>query len=243
MDSGIETLHIVQNLTQGAILLADAVLDAQWTAVGDIYTLLNEVNEFCPAVRGKICVNLDADSPICNWDGLEGVNMEEERFETFVETWNTRTTLIYEQVETSKDDLEELLDFVKNIERTAKSYNWAFQIARLFGLLLAALSFLIVLGVAVRLSKAVVCLRHWVLVPMFLFLVVLCFAFSLVFIVGSTSLADLCVDSPDDRMLLLVQRLESHFSPLTYELIVFYMSSTFVDAAVVLCVIVCFVMF
>ena len=50
------------------------------------------------------------------------------------------------------------------------------------------------------LLKLFKCLRHWLLLPIFIFLVIVCWIFCTVFIVGSTAAADMCVDSPDDRV-------------------------------------------
>jgi hypothetical protein len=223
LDSGIETLHIVQNLTQGGINLIDSALEVQWDAGDEIYTLLKEVNQyhFCPEVRVKVCPNI-SDTSTCNFEGLD--IFDEKLIEQIGAGLNIVRSVLRWQIEKSKDDLEEFLVFTNRIENTAQSYYWAFQIARFFGLLLAALCFLFVLGVAFRLPKVATCLRHRIVVPMFVFLVILSFVFSLVFIVGSTTLADMCVDSPDPRMLVLVEKLEPHFSPITYDFVLFYIN-------------------
>jgi len=48
--------------------------------------------------------------------------------------------------------------------------------------------------------KLFACLRHWILLPIFILLVVMTLIFSMVFIIGSTATADVCEDTPDKRI-------------------------------------------
>ena len=88
------------------------------------------------------------------------------------------------------------------------------QVAATFAAILSVLCLLIAYGVVeawcgctknrnciLRLFKY---LRHWLLLPMFILFVVISWVFSMVFIIGSTAAADLCVDSPDDRVAAMV---------------------------------------
>jgi len=84
------------------------------------------------------------------------------------------------------------------------------QIASTFALLLAVLCIIICYGVIEAWFggckrgncgvKLFACLRSWLILPLFIFLVIMAWVFSMVFIIGSTASADMCVDSPDTRL-------------------------------------------
>jgi hypothetical protein len=88
-----------------------------------------------------------------------------------------------------------------------------FIVAAVFASLLALLNILISVGVitawrnpsAARKRSFTRFLRSWVLIPLFGFLVICSWIFSMVFIVGSTMAADTCVDSPDERVQALLE--------------------------------------
>lgn len=71
------------------------------------------------------------------------------------------------------------------------------------------------------------CLQKCFVIPIFVLMVVLSWAFSLVFVIGSIGLADMCYDSPDDNFRLLVTKLQSNFSPIVFRMILFYVSGTY----------------
>jgi len=89
-------------------------------------------------------------------------------------------------------------------------YNWAFFVASSFAGLLLILCIFISYGIIEAwcgcsknrkcLSKVFAILRNWLMLPIFIFLVIISWLFSMVFIIGSTASADMCVDSPDERL-------------------------------------------
>jgi hypothetical protein len=79
------------------------------------------------------------------------------------------------------------------------------------------------------------CLRKWFLVPSFAILVAFSFFFSMLFIIGSMSVADLCVDSPDNRILTILERFQEQLSPIAVEIASFYINGTFGAAAELNC--------
>lgn len=83
------------------------------------------------------------------------------------------------------------------------------QLASTFAMLLLVLCLIISYGVIEAwcgFSKKQKCLklfamlRHWLLLPIFVILVILTWIFSTLFIVGSTVASDMCIDSPNQRV-------------------------------------------
>jgi hypothetical protein len=225
LESGHDTLTIVQNLTHWGINLINKALDSDKAAFDQISRLLPEFNTICPEIREEICTDVNYSST-CDWKGLEDI-FDRELFTSLLDHLGSARDDISEGLVESKSDLEDMILATEKLVSTVKNYNWAFQVARAFGLILAFLCYIIIHGVVFRMSRATKWLKHWILVPSFVVLVVLCFAFSLVFIIGSTSLADLCVDSPDTRLLVLLGRFRESFSLLVYSFMVFYISREF----------------
>jgi hypothetical protein len=182
------------------------------------------LNTICPEIREEICADIN-DSSTCDWEGFEDIWDIKVFFTSLQDHLEDTRDDLYEELVQSKSDLEGMIVATDNLVSTVETYNWAFQVARLCALVLAFLCLIIIYGVVLRISRARKWLQHWILVPIFVLLVVLCFAFSLAFIIGSTSLADLCVDSPNNRLLLLLDRFRESFSPLVYRFVVFYISS------------------
>ena len=90
------------------------------------------------------------------------------------------------------------------------NYNWAFIVASSLAGLLLILCLFISYGIIEAwcgcsknrkcVSKVFAILRNWLLLPIFILLVIISWLFSMVFIIGSTASADMCVDSPDERL-------------------------------------------
>jgi len=49
-------------------------------------------------------------------------------------------------------------------------------------------------------NKLYSCVRGWFMVPLFTVLVIICWIFSMVFVIGSTMSADMCYNGPDEKL-------------------------------------------
>jgi hypothetical protein len=215
----IDTTEIVKTLVQGGIRLIDIIIDNQVEVERNVEALLTELNSICPSVRDPLCTDI-SDVSTCNFDGV----FEGDAVSDFVAFWADAKSVSYDELEKSRSDLEELLTVIEDLNSTGKNFNWAFYCSMGFSLALAFLCLWVLLGAYFRLSKVTKCFQHFVLVPIFILLVVLSWVFSMVFVVGSIGLADMCLDSPDSRMISLLQKHKSGFSPLIFGLIIFYIS-------------------
>jgi hypothetical protein len=75
-----------------------------------------------------------------------------------------------------------------------------------------------------KLPRVFYCFRTIVIVPSFIFLVLISWVFSMVFVIGSMALADTCVDSPDAIVLNLVNNIRDDISSIIAELLIFYIT-------------------
>ncbi|KAL3919076.1 MAG: hypothetical protein SGILL_003939 [Bacillariaceae sp.] len=119
-----------------------------------------------------------------------------------------------QDMETDLQTLQALLDQADKYYPT--TLNWTFWVAVGCNLALAVIALCICATVMLLyfgrpLPRAFRCLRSFFLIPLFLFLVVLGWAFTTVFIVGSVGAADACINSPDAAMLALLNRVEDSF--------------------------------
>jgi hypothetical protein len=221
LSDGRRAISIVQHLTQGGINLIDLIDEQNAATSIAVEGLLSDANRMCPNVRDPICTDLSNPST-CNFEGVFDTDVLQITLEHFA---GAERNVYYQEIVKARDDLEELLVVVEDLDDKAATFNWALYCAMVFSLLLAALCLLIMVGIACRVSRVLSCLRHCVLVPIFSVLVVLSSVFSIVFIIGSMALADLCVDSPDDRVLVILNRFREDLSPMMVEFATFYISS------------------
>jgi hypothetical protein len=67
-------------------------------------------------------------------------------------------------------------------------------------------------------------MRHWGLVPLFVFLLVITCVFELVFVIGSTTVSDMCINSPDPRMTAALNEIGGFERSIIYEFAVYYIN-------------------
>jgi hypothetical protein len=212
---------MVQTLTQGGIDLIDLIDEQNAATSIAVEGLLEDANHICPSVRDPLCTDLSNPST-CNFEGVFDTDVLQITLEHFA---GAERNVYYQEIFKARDDLEDLLLVAADLDDKAATFNWALYCAMVFSTLLAALCLLIMVGIACRVSRVLSCLRHCVLVPIFSLLVVLSFVFAIVFIVGSMALADLCMDSPDNRVLVILNRFQEDLSPMMVEFATFYISS------------------
>ena len=104
------------------------------------------------------------------------------------------------------------------------NFDWALYCSMAFSLGLATLILCMMVGVFFKLSTFTRFLQNCFCVPLFVLLVGLSWAFSMVFVIGALGLADFCIDSPDTMMLQILEANQSNFASLLYTFIVYYIS-------------------
>jgi hypothetical protein len=222
VDTGIGTITMVKDLLQGGIDLIDTILEKQTLSSTEMDAVLNAVNSICPEVRDPLCTNI-TDPITCNLDG-DDVGEVVLNFITF---FATARSLVYEELFQCRADLVDMLVVADEMEDYGETFNWALYCSMAFSLALAVLCACVIIGAVFKLSRVIKCLEHVVLVPVFVLLVILSWVFSMVFVIGSIGLADMCIDSPDDRVMILLEKFRSRFSSsMIFEFIVFYINGT-----------------
>ena len=228
LDGGRDFIKLVGDLTRQAIVLVDLFLDNTKKATNVTGDLLIATNGFCPKVNEALCEDILSDTN-CNFTGIPF----ESEIEKVVEYFGGIRTLIFEDVEKFRDDLVTMSDAADEMDEKVQTFNWAFWIAASFSLALAVLCLLVMIGVILawvhKLPRVFYCFRMIVIVPSFIFLVLISWIFSMVFVIGSMAVADMCINSPDTNMLLLIDKLRSKISSIISEFLVFYISGKLRD--------------
>lgn len=144
---------------------------------------------------------------------------------------NSPGQYLYNKIADFRGDLVEIAENLNSLDDKMATFNWAFYIAAVFGGLLALLNIIICYGVILAWRDKLTgnCwrtfiggIRHWFVLPIFVFTVLICFVFSMVFVIGSVGIADTCVDSPDGRLVKLLDANENLFSTVMFKFVLYY---------------------
>lgn len=133
-------------------------------------------------------------------------------------------SIYYQDLISARQDLEELENLLVTMDDTAIKFNWALYCSVVGSMIMAGLCLLILFGVICPTWRLLDCLRHWFIVPAFSMLVIFAFLFALVFVLGSMAVADLCYDSPDTQILIILNRFSEQLSPLGVQIVSFYIN-------------------
>lgn len=130
--------------------------------------------------------------------------------------------------------LTDAQDIAMSIDEKASHFNWALYLSMVMSLLLAVLCIFIMTSLVWRMPKMMTCLQSKIVMPVFVLLVCSAYVFALVFVIASTSTADICInESPDDnidvRILTLLDRFRETLSPIVVDFAGFYIKQCPVD--------------
>jgi hypothetical protein len=210
----ISSLEMGQELSLEAVVLIDDFVNRLNTTTVNISDLISKVNNFCPKVTDAICKNI-TNSQTCNFTDIPVSNTFANAFENLIDSGGA---IVTNPLFDARSDLLDLNVELGQVASTISTFNWAFIIAGLFSAFLLILNLCISYGIIAawrreRMSQESKCIarllnvvRHWLLVPIFVFLVVMSWIFSMIFVVGSVTSADLCYNSPDDAVADVLQK-------------------------------------
>jgi len=227
LDDGTAAISISQNLANRAIRLIDRVVLQNNETAKAVDELLVELNGICPLQRPNgLCTNL-SDVSTCSF----GEVLDSNVLETVIRHFKSGDQSIYfQQLIDARRDLQNFLGLTDQLQDHADSFNWALYAALVFALALTVVCVLIIFGMTCRSSRILKCLQHFILAPIFTILVVLSFVFAMLFVMGSMSASDLCYNSPDERILVILNRFRDQISPLGVRVASFYISACPPDA-------------
>lgn len=227
LDGGRNAISIAANLTQQGIGLTDKFLETNLQAQSDTVLLLEATNGFCPNVREELCEDI-TNNNITNCN-LEGIPYSEE-IQIVIDALYDLQGFAFTEVLKFRDDLVSMLEAAEEMDQKASTFNWAFYVSASFAIALAILCLIMMIGVVMawvhRLPRIFYRFRTIVIVPLFMLLVLVSWIFSMVFVIGSMALADTCINSPDEKVLNLIDQLKGDISSIIAEFLIFYISGT-----------------
>jgi hypothetical protein len=224
IQDGTDSIALTENLANRAIKLIDRVAEQNSATAVAVDNLLEGINDICPLLRPEgLCLDLD-DVSTCDFEGI----FETDIIETTIRHFREADKSIYfQELLGARKDLEEFLVLTADLNDSAKSFNWALYSAMVFSLSLSVLCIFIIFCMACRTSRIVGCLQNCVLVPAFCVFVIISFGFSMTFVIGSMAVADLCYDSPDSNILVILNRFQQQLSPIAVDIASFYINGKF----------------
>ena len=188
--------------------------------------LLQRLNtQFCPLKTHRLCDNITATEPICNisdiplavdvkdWIGFFGGNKSE--------------SVLFPPLPDYRGDMQYLIQEMEHQQETLHSFDWAFYVASACAIALASSCLFLLWSVLLisrrgTISKRFECIQSKVFLPLFFFLTILSWISNMVFVIGSTVVADFCYESPDASVTALLDQLSPEFSTETIHEFLYY---------------------
>ena len=192
---------------------------------------------FCPEIRESLCINITSAEPVCDFSGIP----YGEEVASLINFFDGTIDLVFGKLDDVRSDLLQLQEVMDDLSNNSKQFNWAFYVASGFSIALCVLTILIMVGVLLawrrQLTPRYICVRSYLVVPLFIFLVILGWIFSMIFVVASLATSDLCVDSPDDKIVGMLQELKGDFDSVVYDFLVYYIKGTYDICELVCCIV------
>lgn len=224
LESGTNAIAIVETLANRAINLIDETTEQNSRTATTVDELLLDLNDICPVQRPDgICLDID-DIETCDFDGIFETPIIENTLRHFKEA---ESSIYFQELVKTRQNLVDFLGLTAELNDQAESFNTAFYMAMIFSLALTVLCVLIIFGMACHSSQIIACLQNCIVMPAFTILVLLSFVSAMTFVMGSLTVADLCYDSPDEKILILLNRFKEILSPIAVEVASFYINGKF----------------
>jgi hypothetical protein len=198
VNEGRSMLQQGDGLAIEAIDMIDTYRTRQDAAFNDVKEFRDDSNVVCPNVRAVICT----DSSLVETCDFSDIPFGNEMEDAIIAS----RTILLGEMEDARSDLLQLSSTLQKIDQTIGRYTWAFYVAAGFVILLAIITFFVSLGIIDAWRGKVSgtcmrsfrnCLRSWIILPIFIFFVIMCWIFSMVFVIGTVASADVCYGSPD----------------------------------------------
>ena len=171
----------------------------------------------CPSVQESFCTStVDVETRDCDFSSLPQLEPELRDMFRYLDGIFA-LTVEPEALQDMRDDLQTFQSLLNQADKYyPTTLNWTFWVAVGCNMALAVIALCICTAVMLLyfgrpLPRALRFLRSFVLIPLFLILVVMAWAFTTVFITASIGMADTCINSPDAAMLAILDRVEGEF--------------------------------
>lgn len=216
-DDVVLGLQQSKGLAEDAIYLIDNVTMLQEQSSAAVENITSDTESLCPEFQ-EACVTTECDN--------ETAAIVEQMRDFFEET----NSFVYNETQGVREDLVELVNDFEDYEQTADEFDIVLKVAIAFNVLLGVVTLVIMLDVVLVWTKTSSlncwlktfrCIRHWLFVPVFILLVFLCWIFSMVFVLGSIATADVCLETPDDTIVAVLEENKDKFSSLIFNFAVY----------------------
>jgi hypothetical protein len=227
LGSGQDAMDHVTDLIANVINLIDTVIDAGTSARDDTTNLMRQTNTICPSISDQICEDiLDAEG--CDYDGIPFG----DELRAVVEYFQGVKDMTFSDLDNYREDLLATQAFMLRMKESSEELDWAFYTALSFTIALAVLCLFLMIGIIgswlghdeKKSFRYFRCFRRYLVLPLFGLLVALSFVFSVVFIIGSIGSADVCYNSPDGKILAILEKEQEKNSSIILEFLIYYIS-------------------
>ena len=230
MNSGTDTILIVQNIITEAVDLMDTLVQDLHALAGDLSLLLTTINGICPKKRSQLCDNLlDPDS--CDTAGVFATSIFQQIITRLNDIDGESDPLLPRLINT-RNGLQDMLEVTDNVSDQVDTLDWILSVAMFFALCLSLLTLAMIATLVYPKGRLVQCIQHRFVMPLFIFLVTLSFLFAISFIIASLALSDTCVDDPDPRFKAVADNYFFDKSSHVYQFVELYLSRKHQDTPI-----------
>lgn len=204
VDSARESLAIALELVEKALVTADLLVTFIDDAVLHLVGFLEDLNEICDNVT--LCEDVFQPPTCFVADNSLG---EDFIINPIILHFSGNNNVILNQVEEARGLLLNIQRKAQNTDDTLRNVDWLFHLSSFFAILLVFLCVVVIVSLLLELPNRV---RRWsyrcnYFFPLFVFLVIFAFTFAIAFVISATGLADFCYESPNERVVLILQEL------------------------------------
>lgn len=199
-------LRKAEDLAYTGVEIIDNFMESNNRTMGAARTI--DSSDLCAPVADAVCQSLQPGEDNC---------IPNDDIQAFLEELEDSVS---NELLNMRSDLNETAELLGALNDKIGQYIWAFWVSAGAAALLALLTICIMSGVILAwqnklhgnyIQKFASCIRGWFIVPIFIFLVIIGWLLSMVFVIGSTASADMCYNSPDANVLVRILRLLSLF--------------------------------
>lgn len=214
------------SLTQGRGLADEAIevtIDGEILlndTAKELAILATEFNEACPNLRNQLCVDVRNIST-CITDGI--IDREYIYFRILQTVFNEYNSAL-RSIRGIRRDLESVDRRMLRVYNTLGQFDWLFHLSSFFAILLMCTCLALIGALCLKLPSEGafwVQTKQWsrrLFFPVFVLSVLFAFSFAIAFVITSIGMADVCLESPDDRIKRILIREQQKMNVLSAEI-------------------------
>jgi hypothetical protein len=220
VSSARESIAISLGLLDTAYVFAERSVDlANDIAIQSAEFVKDFNTGVCPKLQGQLCESLD-NFETCRVEEVFGGDFI---FNAIIRHFSSNNTVVLDQTEQALGLIEDIQTSLQNSDDLLNNVDWLFNVSAFLSILLACLCLTVVVSLILQLRgrelpKRVRLWAYRFFLGVFVFLVSFSFIFAIAFVITSTTMADVCVGDPDERLKSVLQVQLSTMRPFTREL-------------------------